>query len=57
MPKRFNQLIKGCGWDFFESQCSNWNKFIFYHERSLRIGTKKLIISVLGDVIRTYLEA
>jgi len=29
MPKRFNELIRGSGWYFFETQSSNWNKELF----------------------------
>lgn len=51
MPKRFNELIKGSGWEFFEKQSRHWNKDLFNLERSMRIGTKRLIISVLGDIL------
>lgn len=53
MPKRFNELIKGFGWDFFEKQSRRWNKDLFNLERTMRIGTKRLIVSVLGDILTT----
>jgi hypothetical protein len=54
MPKRFNELIKGSGWYFFETQSANWHKELFSIEKTIRISTKRLIISVLSDIFETY---
>lgn len=50
MPQRFNELIKGMGWEFFQAESGNWLKDIFAGEKSTRIGVKKLIVAVLIDI-------
>lgn len=54
MPKRFNELIRGSGWYFFETQSSGWNKELFSVDKTVRVGTKRLIVSVLSDIFETY---